>query len=692
MKKLLAVLLVLCLFVGMMPMAFAEGSVDTETTGEGGTNTAQPEEETMETLTPADTVADTPVDEPDVGQPTVSAEITSKDEFKDAINNAVVGETITIADDVEISFGDNYTISKTVTIKGGTFTGSAIVIDGDATVTFEGSKITTVIVKDGAKATGLDGYVMATKYDSSEAFNYTYYISANKLDTLGCATIGNGNRVNVYQSVADAIAALGGRGTVNVISNTAENIVVPANVTLYISDNSYVTGNVTVEAGGKVMGETDGVNIDDQNPTTPDPEPDRFTLTFEVYPYWASIALMDDQGQSVTVIGNKATVTEGVTYKYTVSADGFTTVTGEVKVTDDETVKVPLPQSTRVIIWPSSHGYVTYRINDKYDGDLVALFVNPDSGYYLDDLTVKMSGGATFTPYHYEGNVYYFRLHGETATVYATFKALPDEYRVYIANTEHGSVSVDTRYAEEGEWVYITVNPNAGYRLSDLTVTRPSGNTVKVEHVRGNVFRFAMPGVRVTVDAEFVRTTMPFTDVSRGQWFYDAVSFVYWRDIMDGVTSTQFAPDATTTRAMVVQILYRMAGSPTVRGSSPFYDVSNGAWYADAVIWAEANDIVNGMTTTTFAPNTAVTREQLATMLYRYAQYRHYNTSAGANTNILSYYDANHISEYAFSALQWACGEGIMDGTGTGYLSPQGQATRAQLAAMLMRFCMEYRI
>ena len=267
-----------------------------------------------------------------------------------------------------------------------------------------------------------------------------------------------------------------------------------------------------------------------------------------------------------------------------------------------------------------------------------------------------------------------------------------DTHRVYVEPTVNGDLSVDEVWAEEGEWVYITVNPDAGYRLSDLTVTRPSGNTVKVEHVRGNVFRFAMPGVRVTVDAEFVRTTMPFTDVSRGQWFYDAVSFVYWRDLMDGVTSTQFAPDATTTRAMVVQILYRMAGSPTVRGSSPFYDVSNGAWYADAVIWAEANDIVNGMTTTTFAPNTAVTREQLATMLYRYAQYRHYNTSAGANTNILSYYDANRISEYAFSALQWACGEGIMDGTGTGYLSPQGQATRAQLAAMLMRFCMEYRI
>lgn len=613
MKKLLAVLLVLCLFVGMMPMAFAAELVDTATTGEEATNNLP--EESVDVKTEPET---RPLPEENVQTtPTyVANNIKTLDELKAAL--AAKEPVITIVE--TINFTEEVKIDYNATIK------------GNGNVGFNGSKL-------------LVGWGSAVRFESL---------------------------------------------------NVSAIIEVGADATLTFSSDCTVDVGKVYGNGSNVVYEKqeEPENPDPILPPTedPDPAPKQFTLTFEVYPYWASIALMDDQGQSVTVIGNKATVTEGVTYKYTVSADGFTTVTGEVKVTDDETVKVPLPQSTRVIIWPSSHGYVTYRINDKYNGDLVALFVNPDSGYYLDDLTVKMSGGATFTPYHHEGNVYYFRLYGEKATVYATFKALPDEYRVYIANTEHGSVSVDTRYAEEGEWVYITVNPNAGYRLSDLTVTRPSGNTVKVEHVRGNVFRFAMPGVRVTVDAEFVRTTMPFTDVSRGQWFYDAVSFVYWRDIMDGVTSTQFAPDATTTRAMVVQILYRMAGSPTVRGSSPFYDVSNGAWYADAVIWAEANDIVNGMTTTTFAPNTAVTREQLATMLYRYAQYRHYNTSAGANTNILSYYDANRISEYAFSALQWACGEGIMDGTGTGYLSPQGQATRAQLAAMLMRFCMEYRI
>ena len=390
--------------------------------------------------------------------------------------------------------------------------------------------------------------------------------------------------------------------------------------------------------------------------------------------------------------GGWYTLEEGKTYTYTVSAEGFYTETLDFRGYDGYVYEIELTQKSQIVIWPYSHGYVEYWIS--HSRDWAGVRVEPDSGYYLDDLTIYKVGGGTVNYGHWRDNIYYFPLYaGEQYIIDADFASAPSEYRVYVdSSILHGNVSVDTRYAEEGEWVYITVNPDAGYRLSDLTVTRPSGNTVKVEHVRGNVFRFAMPGVRVTVDAEFVRTTMPFTDVSRGQWFYDAVSFVYWRDLMDGVTSTQFAPDATTTRAMVVQILYRMAGSPTVRGSSPFYDVSNGAWYADAVIWAEANDIVNGMTTTTFAPNTAVTREQLATMLYRYAQYRHYNTSAGANTNILSYYDANRISEYAFSALQWACGEGVMDGTGTGYLSPQGQATRAQLAAMLMRFCMEYRI
>ena len=635
MKKLLAVLLVLCLFVGMMPMmAFATDDV-ADTQQENFENT-----DVLNEGSPGDPSGNS---DPsggdqiggdqsggdqsrpggqgqgnDTGKGYDADNIQSVKQLEEALKDNDVPE---IHIGASMDFTDDLTISREVTIKGGPFNGPGT-IKIEADVEF----VDVVVNTDVEVASG------KTLTLSNEKATST--IDPNKISGEG--------KVVVNEEV--------------------------------IHDGT----NTGTEPGG-----------DDDEQEVP-VEPVYFNVSFTVKPYWAEVVVTDSTGEKVYPVNGQYWLEADKTYTYTVSAYGFTSKSGTITSNDArDTFEVTLTQSERVVVWPTSHGDVYF---SYLSHGWVAVYTEPDSGYYLDDLTVKMSGGATFTPYHYEGNVYYFRLHGETATVYATFKALPDEYRVYIANTEHGSVSVDTRYAEEGEWVYITVNPNAGYRLSDLTVTRPSGNTVKVEHVRGNVFRFAMPGVRVTVDAEFVRTTMPFTDVSRGQWFYDAVSFVYWRDIMDGVTSTQFAPDATTTRAMVVQILYRMAGSPTVRGSSPFYDVSNGAWYADAVIWAEANDIVNGMTTTTFAPNTAVTREQLATMLYRYAQYRHYNTSAGANTNILSYYDANRISEYAFSALQWACGEGIMDGTGTGYLSPQGQATRAQLAAMLMRFCMEYRI
>lgn len=595
MKKLLAVLLVLCLFVGMMPMAFAAGTPDDYV------ELIKPVEPTEPTEPAVPVVPTEPVENDEAPLPTSS-------------DNAINTTTNIAYNFIQDALADANS-------------GDTIVLRSTAVITNEESGGLTIEVAEGV------------------------------------------------------------------------TLVIPEGVTLTIENQVKFVNNGTINGRERITGK-----VEDGEETTPpeeggDEEPEvppvisLYPVTFDV-PSWVDIVVTDSNGTECSEFKHHVWSLPDGEYNYTLSYDGVEFGKGSFEVNGsplhiDENWAGP---AWRVIVKPSSHGDVW--VNDRYAnyGEYVKIYVDPDTGYYLSNLTVTTVNGSNIDVWRVESNVYEFKMPADRVVVDADFAYTPSEYRVYIANTEHGTVSVDTRYAEEGEWVYITVNPNAGYRLSDLTVTRPSGNTVKVEHVRGNVFRFAMPGVRVTVDAGFVRTTMPFTDVSRGQWFYDAVSFVYWRDIMDGVTSTQFAPDATTTRAMVVQILYRMAGSPTVRGSSPFYDVSNGAWYADAVIWAEANDIVNGMTTTTFAPNTAVTREQLATMLYRYAQYRHYNTSAGANTNILSYYDANHISEYAFSALQWACGEGVMDGTGTGYLSPQGQATRAQLAAMLMRFCMEYRI
>ena len=180
---------------------------------------------------------------------------------------------------------------------------------------------------------------------------------------------------------------------------------------------------------------------------------------------------------------------------------------------------------------------------------------------------------------------------------------------------------------------------------------------------------------------------LPFTDVAEGQWFYEAVQYVYDAKLMNGITDTTFEPDSTTTRGMIVTVLYRMAGEPEVTGESAFTDVAEGSWYADAINWAAANEIVNGYGDGIFAPDTDITREQMAAILYRYAQYKGFDVSVGEDTNILSYTDFDAISEYAIPALQWACGAGVIQGVTEDTLVPQGTATRAQVATILMRFC-----
>ena len=179
---------------------------------------------------------------------------------------------------------------------------------------------------------------------------------------------------------------------------------------------------------------------------------------------------------------------------------------------------------------------------------------------------------------------------------------------------------------------------------------------------------------------------LPFTDVKTRDWFYDNVVYVYENGLMDGVSDTLFDPDGTVTRGMIVTILHRLEGEPESDFKLPFDDVKEGQWYAEAVRWAAGEGIVNGVSETEFAPNAAVTREQLAAILHRYAQHKGYDVSIGESTNILSYSDFASISEYAISAMQWVCGEGIITGVTESTLEPQGTATRAQSAAMLMRF------
>ena len=187
------------------------------------------------------------------------------------------------------------------------------------------------------------------------------------------------------------------------------------------------------------------------------------------------------------------------------------------------------------------------------------------------------------------------------------------------------------------------------------------------------------------------KTILNFVDVKPTDWFYDSIKYVVENKLMDGISEDGFAPDGTLTRAMLITVIYRNEGELSVLADdattvSPFADIDMNAYYADAVLWGKQNGIINGVTENEFAPDSNITREQIATIIHRYAQYKGYDVSVGENTNILSYNDAGSISEYAISSMQYVVGSGLIKGKSDTTLNPLDKATRAELATILQRF------
>lgn len=264
-------------------------------------------------------------------------------------------------------------------------------------------------------------------------------------------------------------------------------------------------------------------------------------------------------------------------------------------------------------------------------------------------------------------------------------------YKVTTSAVNNGGVNASPSNAEKGAAITITLSPDKGYKLDKLTVTDGSGKTVSTVKKSDTVYTFTMPASAVKVGVSYVKATetpseTKFNDVSANDWFASAVDYVTGKGMMNGTADNTFSPKANTTRGMVVTVLYRLENQPSTSAAS-FTDVASGAYYANAVAWANANGIVSGYGSGKFGPNDKVTREQLAAILYRYAQYKKYDVSVGEDTNILSYDDAQSISTYAIPAIQWACGAGVVTGKSGSKLDPKGNATRAEVAAMLMRFC-----
>ena len=262
-----------------------------------------------------------------------------------------------------------------------------------------------------------------------------------------------------------------------------------------------------------------------------------------------------------------------------------------------------------------------------------------------------------------------------------------NDYYISVPKVPGGTITVQPGSASRGDTVTITVTPASGYELDKLTVTDSRGNDIRLTARGENQFQFTMPAGKVSIDVSFKRVgaagALPFTDVRAGQWFYTAVQYAYTNGLMSGVSEYSFSPDATTTRGMIVTILHNLEGKPSA-GAGGFTDVG-GQWYASPVAWASQNGIVSGYPDGRFGPDEAVTREQLAVILYNYAVMKGYSTSAQAGLD--SFADGGSVSSWARTAVSWASAKGLINGMGDGSLAPQGRATRAQVASILMNFC-----
>ena len=333
----------------------------------------------------------------------------------------------------------------------------------------------------------------------------------------------------------------------------------------------------------------------------------------------------------------------------------------------------------------TSNGTVTATVELGDANMNLVTVINRDSTTMLlvaDGGTYKLDNPGNYNGYEFRGwrdNSGELHKAGETVTVNSdmTFTAvwsainIPDTYDIEIADAANGEVDTSLSNASAGSTITITATPDSGYSVASVTVTGPDGR-VDVVRVNATTYTFKMPAGDVTVRVTFTDSdALPFTDVSAGQWFYDAVAYVYTNGMMEGDSATTFNPDGTMTRAMFWAVLGRIDGA-TITGTN---------WADQARDWAMAEGVSDGTD-----PNGLVTREQMVTMLWRYAVAKGYDVSIGESTNILSYADFGQISEYAIPAMQWGCGSGVITGMTDTTLVPQGTATRAQCAAIFMRF------
>ncbi len=597
-------------------------------------------------------------------------------------------------------------VSGTIDLDGHTFTSSA-----DKVLTTNINQ--TLFVRNGSLVNNGGGDIVVTQIPSSAGEVINSELTLENVEMVGTGTFGivtHGNATDITVKLKNS--SISGGPSVGIYFPSADSVLT--------IDNSDITAGTGIGIKGGTLNIIGDSNIhatgERRDPTTPEGSGINSTgdaiyveanYGRETIVNIESGSFVSDNAEAVRMLFDDSAPAD----QYEVEASGgeFSTPLPEEYLADDLKYELKNDNDTysyyptigEAIDAATEQGGVISSVGQDPAATTHTVALDYDYSK-LENLSVILAEGtefplpdATRSGYDLEGwedadgNIYDV---GDTVEITddISFTAIWDEvsrgdYRIQAVVSGEGSVSLSDKYADEGDRITVTVDPDRGWELHSLIIVDAYGDAVDYRDRGDGEYTFKMPDSRVTVRAVFVEIgTLPFLDVNSGDWYYAAVQYVYDNELFTGTSPYLFSPDQPMNRAMLVTVLYRLEGEPRVSDDNPFVDVADGQWYSDAVIWADANGIIEGYGNGTFLPLQAISREQIATIIYRYAVSK---GMAGVTTeeNLAGFSDAGTVSQWAVQAMNWAVGQGVIQGNNS-QLRPQGDATRAEVAQILLNY------